>query len=105
MTPNAILQYLASNEDRFIEELFTYTRIPSISAQSDHADDMRRCAEWLVERCVKAGLKAEIRKTSGYPVVLAKTPNPDPKKPTFMVYWTLRCAAAGSARTLDLAAV
>ena len=86
MTPNAVLQYLASNEKRFIEELFAYTRIPSISAQSDHANDMRRCAQWLVERCVKAGLKAEIRKTSGYPVVLAKTPNPSLKKPTFMVY-------------------
>ena len=35
---------------------------------------------------VKAGLQAEVRKTTGYPVVIAKTPNPDPKKPTFMVY-------------------
>ncbi|MFZ4777145.1 MAG: M20/M25/M40 family metallo-hydrolase, partial [Terrimicrobiaceae bacterium] len=86
MTPQAVLQYLASNEERFIEELFAYTRIPSISAQSDHAADMQRCAEWLVARCVKAGLKAEIRKTSGYPVVIAKTPKHDPKKPTFMVY-------------------
>ena len=86
MTPNAALQYLADNEERFIEELFAYTRIPSISAQSDHANDMRSCAQWLVERCVKAGLKAEIRKTSGYPVVIAKMPKPDPKKPTFMIY-------------------
>ena len=86
MTPNAVLQYLADNEERFIEELFAYTRMPSISAQSDHANDMRSCAQWLVERCVKAGLKAEIRKTSGYPVVIAKTPKPDPKKPPFMVY-------------------
>jgi acetylornithine deacetylase/succinyl-diaminopimelate desuccinylase-like protein len=86
MSIQNILQYLSSNEDRFIKELFDYTRIPSISAQSDHADDMRRCAEWLVERCVKAGLQADVRKTSGYPVVIAKTPNPDPKKPTFLVY-------------------
>ncbi|MFZ4682129.1 MAG: hypothetical protein ACOYMS_06485, partial [Terrimicrobiaceae bacterium] len=86
MTPAAVLQYLAKNEERFIEELFAYTRIPSISAQSDHAADMRRSAEWLAARCTKAGLKAEIRKTTGYPVVIAKTPNPDPKKPTFLVY-------------------
>jgi acetylornithine deacetylase/succinyl-diaminopimelate desuccinylase-like protein len=86
MTPDAILQYLARNEERFIEELFTYARIPSISAQSDHAGDMQCCAEWLVERCHKAGLKVEIRKTSGYPVVIAKTPNQSAKKPTFMVY-------------------
>ena len=86
MTPKAVLEYLAKNEERFIEELFTYTRIPGISAQSDHAADMRKSAQWLVDRCTKAGLNAEIRKTSGYPVVIAKPTKPDPKKPTFMVY-------------------
>lgn len=86
MTPKAVLDYLSAHEERFIEELFAYTRIPSISAQSDHADDMQRCAKWLVERCVNAGLKAEIRKTSGYPVVIATSPKQDPKKPTFLVY-------------------
>ncbi len=86
MFPEAILDYLAANEERYIEELFDYVRIPSISAQSDHADDMHRCAKWLVQRCQHAGLKAEIRKTTGYPVVFAKTPNQNPKKPTFLVY-------------------
>jgi acetylornithine deacetylase/succinyl-diaminopimelate desuccinylase-like protein len=86
MTPEAVLNYLASNEERFIEELFAYARIASISAQSEHASDMLRCAEWLVARCGQAGLKAGIRKTSGHPVVIAKTPDPDPKKPTFLVY-------------------
>ena len=86
MTPKAVLDYLVGNEDRFISELFDYVRIPSISAQSDHAGDMQQCAEWLVERCKQAGLKSEIRKTTGYPVVLAKTPNQNPKKPTFLVY-------------------
>ena len=86
MTPTAVFKYLAQNEERFIEELFSYTRIPSISAQSDHAGDMRLCAEWLANRCGQAGLKADIRATSGYPVVIAKSPNQDPKKPTFLVY-------------------
>lgn len=86
MSPEAVLRYIDANETRFIEELFSYARIPSISAQSDHAGDMRECAEWLVARCKKAGLEAEIRKTDGYPVVLAKTPVQDPKKPTFLVY-------------------
>lgn len=81
-----VLQYLRENEERFIEDLLDYARIPGISAQSDHATDMRRSAEWLVRRCCRAGLKAEIRKTSGYPVVMAHTPRPDSRKPTFLIY-------------------
>ncbi len=86
MIPDSVIRYLETNEERFIEELFEYVRIPSISAQSDHAEDMQACAKWLKARCERAGLKAEIRKTTGYPVVLAKTPKPDPAKPTFLVY-------------------
>ncbi len=86
MVPDKVIEYLAAHEERFIHELLDYARIPSISAQSAHAGDMRRCAEWLVERFRTAGLTAEIRKTTGYPVVLAKTPGQDPKKPTFLVY-------------------
>lgn len=86
MSLDAILNHLSANEERYIEELFEYTRIPSISAQSDHAGDMRRCAEWIAERSRKAGLSADIRETAGYPVVIAKSPNQDPKKPTFLVY-------------------
>ena len=58
MTPKAVLDYLTSHEERFIEELFAYTRIPSISAQSDHADDMQRCAEWLADRMIGLGTDA-----------------------------------------------
>lgn len=81
-----VLDYLERNEDRFIEELFDYVRIPSVSAQSAHADDMKACADWLATRCQAAGLNVEIRKTDGYPLVLARTPENDTSKPTFMVY-------------------
>jgi len=86
MVPKSVLSYLSANEERFIGELFDYVRIPSISAQPDHAPDMQASAEWLAKRCQAAGLEAGIRKTSGYPVVFAKTPKQNPKKPTFLVY-------------------
>ncbi len=86
MTPPDVLAYLDENEERFISELFEYSKIPGISAQKDHAADMKASAEWLAMRCKAAGLTAEIRKTSGYPVVLARTPSHDPAKPTFLVY-------------------
>jgi len=86
MPPKDVLRYLATHEERFVDELLDYARIPSISAQSNHAGDMKRCAKWIVERCRKAGLKADIHQTTGYPVAIARTPKTDPKKPTFMVY-------------------
>lgn len=86
MIPKEVLKYLKTNEDRFVKELLDYARIPSISAQSDHADDMKRCAKWITERCREAGLKADIYQTTGYPVAIARTPKTDPRKPTFMVY-------------------
>lgn len=86
MCEQAILEYLETHEERFIEELFEYVRIPGISAQSDHAPDMTASAEWLARRCEAGGLDAEIRHTDGYPVVLARTPRPEASKPTFMVY-------------------
>lgn len=86
MIPKDVLQYLTDNEDRFVKELLEYARIPGVSAQSEHAGDMKRSAQWVVNRCRKAGLTADIYKTSGYPVAIARTPKTNPKKPTFMVY-------------------
>lgn len=86
MIPAKVVAYLEANEERFIKELFDYVRIPGISAQSSHAADMRKSAEWLAKRCEAAGLEASIRKTAGAPVVLARTPNRSPRKPTFLVY-------------------
>jgi len=86
MTPPDVLAYIQENEERFISELFEYARIPGISAQSEHAADMRASAEWLARRCLAAGLEAEIRETTGNPVVLARTPRQDPARPTFLVY-------------------
>ncbi len=39
-----IKQYIKENEARFMEELFSLIRIPSISALPEHKDDMLACA-------------------------------------------------------------
>ena len=36
-----IKQYIKENEARFMEELFSLIRIPSISALPEHKDDMQ----------------------------------------------------------------
>jgi acetylornithine deacetylase/succinyl-diaminopimelate desuccinylase-like protein len=81
----SVLEYLAANEARFVEELCTYLRFPSISAQSDHRRDMRACADWLVEHCREMGLKARRHATSGHPLVTASTPRREGRA-HFLVY-------------------
>ncbi len=79
------IDYLGKNKERFQKELFAYLKIPSISAQKDHADDVRKAAEWTRERCIAAGLKAEIVETPGHPAVVAEGEQ-KPGRPTIMVY-------------------
>ena len=40
-----IKKYVEENKDRMLEELFSLIRIPSVSAQPAHKEDMVRCAE------------------------------------------------------------
>jgi len=78
--------YIEENKDRFLEELFGLIRIPSISSQSEHKDDMLKAAEYWKETLLKAGAdKAEIKPTAGNPVVYGEKII-DPAKPTVLVY-------------------
>jgi acetylornithine deacetylase/succinyl-diaminopimelate desuccinylase-like protein len=84
-----VLDYLRQNQKRSLVELIDYLRFPSVSAQPKHAPDMRACGEWLVEHCRKIGLTADLVKTDGHPVVLAKTPRSKDRSPGrkhFVVY-------------------
>lgn len=83
---NKSISYASEHKGRFLEELFSLMRIPSISALSSHAPDMIRCAEALKERLLAAGAdSAEVMETSGAPVVFAQK-RVDPSKPTVLVY-------------------
>jgi acetylornithine deacetylase/succinyl-diaminopimelate desuccinylase-like protein len=73
----AVIDFLNQNQSRFLGELFDYVRFPSVSAQPQHRDDMKACADWLVHRCEQIGLHCQLCPTEGHPVVLARTPRPD----------------------------
>lgn len=78
--------YIQENKDRFLDELFDLLRIPSISAESGHKDDMVRCAEHIVQSLIEAGAdKAVVMPTAGNPVVYGEKII-DPKLPTILVY-------------------
>lgn len=61
-------------------------RIPSVSAKSEHKDDMRRCAELVRQRLLDSGCdRADVMETAGHPVVFGEK-IVDPAKPTVLVY-------------------
>jgi acetylornithine deacetylase/succinyl-diaminopimelate desuccinylase-like protein len=78
-------KYLESNKDRFQAELFELLKIPSISAQKDHAGDLRKAAEWVCQRCKTAGLSADIVETAGWPAVFAQGEQ-TAGRPTLLIY-------------------
>lgn len=81
-----VKQYIESNKDRFLEELFEMLRIPSISSMKDHKSDMVKMAEKLKETLLAAGCdKAEVMPSDGNPVVYGEKII-DPSKPTVVVY-------------------
>jgi acetylornithine deacetylase/succinyl-diaminopimelate desuccinylase-like protein len=81
-----IKTYIEANKERFLNELFELIRIPSISAESEHKEDMVRCANKWKELLLAAGAdKAEVMPTDGNPVVYGEK-TIDPSKPTVLVY-------------------
>lgn len=81
-----IKSYILQNQERFLEELYGLIRIPSISSETSHKDDMQKAAEYWKKSLISAGAdKAEIIATSGNPVVYGEKMI-DPAKPTVLVY-------------------
>ena len=81
-----VKSYIESNKDRFLEELFSLIRIPSISAKHEHKPDMKACAERWTELLLSSGAdKAVVMPTEGNPVVYGeKIISPDAQ--TVLVY-------------------
>ena len=78
--------YIEQNRERFLEELFTPLRIPSVSAKPEHQADMYRCAETLADLLLEAGAdEAGVCETAGHPVVFGQKII-DPKAKTVLVY-------------------
>lgn len=79
-------QYYAENKERFLNELFEVLRIPSISSDPEHKEDMQACATKLTEMLKAAGAdKADVYPTEGHPVVFAEKLI-DPSLKTILIY-------------------
>ncbi|MGA1306703.1 MAG: dipeptidase [Candidatus Kapaibacteriota bacterium] len=80
-------EYLEQQHDRFISELTEFLSIPSVSTAPEHAPDVRKCGEWLVNHLKQIGLHTvELHETPGHPIVYAEHCLAGPDKPTVLFY-------------------
>ncbi len=81
-----IKNYVETNKERFLEELFDLIRIPSISAKAEAKDDMLKSADFIRTALISAGADfAEVKETNGWPVVYGHKLIDD-SLPTVLVY-------------------
>lgn len=82
----SVKSYIESNKDRFLEELFSLIRIPSVSAKHEHKPDMLACANRWTEILLSSGAdKAVVMPTTGNPVVYGEK-RVGADAPTVLVY-------------------
>ena len=83
---NEIQKYIAANEPKIMEDLFSLIRIPSISALPEHHDDMLACAQRWAQLLLEAGVdEALVMPSKGNPIVFAQK-IVDPNAKTVLVY-------------------
>jgi len=80
------VDFARQNYPRFLEELKSLLRIPSISTLPEHADDCRKAAQTLATELQRIGMEnVRLIETSGHPLVYADWLHAA-GKPTALVY-------------------
>ncbi len=81
-----IKDYIEANKQRFLDELFELIRIPSISPEKEHKDDMYCAAKLWKKIMIKSGCDiAKVMETEGNPVTYGEKII-DNSLPTVLVY-------------------
>lgn len=78
--------YFSEHREEHIEQLKDWLRIPSVSALSEHKQDMQKAAGWAVDALKTAGLEnVKLHTTNGNPVIYADYLH-SPNAPTLLIY-------------------
>lgn len=79
-------EFIESNQQKYLDELFELLRIPSVSADVAYKEDVFRAADFVAEKLKSAGAEnVEICPTPGYPIVYGEKLIDD-NSPTVLVY-------------------
>lgn len=80
------LAYASRNRSQSLSQLIRFVRFPTVSAQPSHAQDLKKCAEWLANHLRQIGLrKINIIPTRRHPIVYAEWLEA-PGRPTVLIY-------------------
>ena len=78
--------YIATHQNRFINELIELLKIPSVSADTKYKKEVLNTADFVKKSLEDAGCDlVELCETPGYPIIYAEKII-DPKLPTVLVY-------------------
>ena len=83
---NKTQQYIQEGKDRFLNDLIDILKIPSVSADSNHDEDTRTCANWVKNSMDQIGLSnTQLFETPGHPIVFGEV-IVNSSLPTVLVY-------------------
>ena len=77
--------FVERERPRLLADLSEWLRIPSISAQPEHAADCGKAAAWISTRLQRLGFSVETLRTGGHPILWAVGPQV-PGAPTVLCY-------------------
>ncbi|HLI05387.1 MAG TPA: dipeptidase [Ktedonobacteraceae bacterium] len=78
--------YISENENRFLEDLKGWLRIPSISTLPEHVGDVLQAAEYAADQLRRIGFEqVRVIPTKGHPLVYGEWLKA-PGKPTVLIY-------------------
>lgn len=79
--------FLQNAQPRQLAELSEWLRIPSVSTQSQHKEDVKRAADWLARKMTAIGLQnVEVIRAGGYPIVYGDWLHAAAAAPTVLIY-------------------
>lgn len=86
-TRDKALSIASINTDATLKEFFDFLKIPSVSADPNHKEDMQKAAEWLADKLNSMGLDdVQIIPTPLYPLVFARKDSKHANAPTVLFY-------------------
>ena len=85
-TTSKVMNSIEAHFDDAVARLQAILRLPSISTDPAHVEDVRAAAEWFEREFKSLGFTCEVVDTPGHPVVFAERKAPSDDAPTVLYY-------------------